>query len=332
MPEIARKPDSDRIRARLATLQQAPWLGAQKWWPQNVYHFAELTNVVSILESSELGCRDEARMKVDTASTNVLINTEQRWKSYARFYFRPRTPTQYQVEGFRPVSRYGTLGKHCPMLFILMFDSAEILTMQQTGFSDGNLAAGPNVGTDAAFFDALPFEKIYHEGQMPREAIRNLTFHRCAEVLVPGHVDLSALKFICCRSTAEYHTLWHSLSASVRNKLQKKFTVGAVPHVHFRFWTFVEDVSLEPKLVTFRFNPSSLTPGPFRAKATIISPVWGTRVWENAEYTTPPVLALNLGDDISAADYEVKLELDDNLAYHGIFKLPGDGLVVSANR
>jgi hypothetical protein len=333
MPEPQRKPDADRIRARLATLQQAEWLGTRKWWPQHVYHFAELKNLLAILESGVLGSRDDGRMVVDTASGQVLDHTEQRWKSYARFYFRPRTPTQYQVEGFRPPERYGTLGKHCPMLFILMFDSADILTRRQTEFSNGNLGAGaPEVGSNADFFDALPFERIYHEGPMPRDLVRSLTYHRCAEAIVPGRVDLSALKFICCRSDAEYHTLWHSLPAAIRTTFLKKFTIGAVPNVHFRYWTFVENVSLGARLATFRFNPSSYTPGPFHAKATFTSRTWGTRVWENAAYTTPPVLTLDLGADTVSAPYEAKLELDGNLAYRGHFKPSDDGIVVPTRR
>lgn len=332
MPE-PRKADAAQIRARLATLQQAAWLGARKWWPLHVYHFAELRNVVSILESGILACRDDGRMAIDTASGQVLDHTEQRWKGYARFYFRPRTPTQHQVEGFRPLGQYGSLGKHCPMLFILMFEADEILTRHDTEFSNGNLASGGvDVGSDAAFFDGLPFADIYHEGPMPRERIRHLTFHRCAEAVIPGRVDLGALKYVCCRSDAEYHTLWHSLSASARTQHQKKFTVGATPNVHFRFWTFVENVSLEPQLATFRFNPSSLTPGPFHAKATFTSKVWGTRTWEDAGYRTPPVLSLNLGQDTPMAAYEARLELDGNLAYRGTFKPTDNGIVVPTRR
>jgi hypothetical protein len=328
-----RKADAERIRAQLTALRHAPWLGSRTWWPQFVYHFAELRNVVSILESEVLVSRHDARMVVDTASGQVLDHTEQHWKQYARFYFRPRTPTQYQVEGFRPPNQYGSLGKHCPMLFILMFGADEILTRHDTSFSDGNLASGGvRVGSDAPFFEQLPFQDIYHEGAMPRDRIRHFTYHRCAEAIVPGRVDLDGLKFICCRSDAEYHTLWHSLSAAIRNRYQKKFTVGATPNVHFRYWTFVENVTLEPQLATFRFNPSSLAKGPFHARATFTSKIWGIRTWEDAAYHTPPSLALNLGAETPTAAYEARLELDGNLAYRGQFLPAENGIVLPIRR
>ncbi len=335
MPDPQRKPDAARIKARIATLQQADWLGSHKWWPQYVYHFAELKNVVAILTAGQLCCRNEHRMLVDTASSSVIANTEDHWKAYVRFYFRPRTPTQYQVEGFRPPTHYGTLGKHCPMLFILMFEAADILTLADTEFTNGNLAGSRlSVGRTADFFEALPFPSIYHEGSMPPDAKKELTFHRCAEVIVPGRVDLSALRYVCCRSDAEYSTLSAALPAAVRTQYLKKITSGAAANVHFRYWSFVESVSVEYRLVTFRFNPSSYTPGPFHAKATFTSPVWGVRIWENPAYSTnanQAKLAINLGE-VPLAAYEAKLELDGNLAYLGSFSPTADGILVPARR
>lgn len=333
MPDHARKPDADRIRAKLTALQQLPSLGSRSWWPLYVFHFAELKNAVSILESGSLACRNQNLMKVDTASPDVIGNTGNEWKAYARFYFRPRTPTQYQVEGFRPVGQFGSLGKHCPMPFILMFEAADVVTRATTAFSTGNMGVGtPQVGHDANFFEALPFERIYHEGPMPQETKSSIKYHRCAEVLVPGALDLDAVKYICCRSDAEYQTLWNSLSANTRTKFQNRFTVGANPHVHFRYWTFVESVTLEEALVTFRFNPSTITPGPFHAKVTITGPKLGTRTWENQAFTSQPVFQLGLGADAQPSNYDVTLELNGNVAYYGVFRLTESGLVGRAQR
>lgn len=331
MPEYARKAEAPRIQARLAALQVLPTLGSRNWWPLYVFHFAALPNAISILESGSLACRGHNLMKVDTASPNVIGNTGNQWKAFARFYFRPRTPTQHQVEGFRPVTQFGSLGKHCPMPFVLLFDAAEILTRESTLFSTGNMGVGtPEVGSDAAFFDALPFEQIYHDGPMPAETKSSIKYHRCAEVLVPGALDLEPLKYICCRSDAEYQTLWNSLSSNARTKYQNRFAIGANPHVHHRFWTFIESVTLETSSIIFRFNPSTYTPGPFHAKVTITgSAKFGIRTWEDQAFTTTgrTVFTLGLGADAPPSSYEVTLELNDDLAYRGIYRL-GESAVV----
>jgi hypothetical protein len=327
MPDGSRKPDAERIRGRLAALQTAAWLG-KKWWPKYVYHFAELRNAVSILESGQLLCRQRGAMRVDTASEQVLDATDEKWKGCARLYFRPRTPTQHQVEGFRPRGQYGSLGKHCAMPFVFMFDAEDVLTRESTKFSEGNLAAA-NVSVDvtADFFEQIPFEKVFHDGAMSATEKAAIKFHRCAEVLVPVCLELSALRYVWCRSPAEYQTLFNSLAAAKRRLYQKKFGVGAQADVHFRFWTFLEDVNLEPSRIVFRFNPSTKTPGPFHARATIISSQHGELVWEDAQFKTSPSFVLNLSVFTEPVDYTVRFELDDQLAYLGQFKASDRGLV-----
>lgn len=141
-----RKPDAARIEARLESLRQANWIGpARQWWPKYVFRFDDIQNAVRILQSGKVSCRAKRGEALETASQEVLGHTEETWKNHVRLYFRPRTPTQYQVEGFRPQGQFGSLQAHMPVPVFFLFDAKDILTRASTKFSNGNLAAHPEV-------------------------------------------------------------------------------------------------------------------------------------------------------------------------------------------
>ena len=96
-----------RIREHVAALKGAPWLGqARAWWPNCLFHCTDIRNVVRILNSGELLSRVQAKasntLEIDIASSDVIARTALEWQDYVRLYFRPKTPTQYNNEGFRP--------------------------------------------------------------------------------------------------------------------------------------------------------------------------------------------------------------------------------------
>src|SRR4051812_16057251 len=125
---IDRKPDSADIETFVDQLRQSPWLGpARQWWPKFLFHFASLDRV-QILETGKLLCRSRKPMARDTATPAVMSRTSDAWKDHVRLYFRPRTPTQFQIEGFRAPSDYGSLGQHMPVPVFFLFDAKEILT------------------------------------------------------------------------------------------------------------------------------------------------------------------------------------------------------------
>ena len=118
-----RKPDADKIEAHLAALRTASWLGAaRRWWPQFIFHFTDLQNVVSVLTQGKLLARSRCEIATDIASADVLANTNDAWKDYVRLYFRPRTPMQWHIEGIRPRGRLTSLKAHCPVpVFLLCY-------------------------------------------------------------------------------------------------------------------------------------------------------------------------------------------------------------------
>ena len=323
MPEIARKADAARIVAHLDALAASDWIGtARVWWPRYIFHFAELRNAVSILESGELIARSSRPMAVDTASPSVIGHTDDEWRRHVRFYFRPRTPTQYQCEGFRPVHRYGSAGAHSPMPFVFLFDAREVLTRESTRFSNGNLGKyGVTVGGSADFFEQLPFPEIYHDSAFSPENRDLIINRRHAEIIVPERIDLAPLRLIACRSAAEHQTLVNSLSPQALTRYLPKIATQGHGALHHRRWTYVDEVTLEYNRMLIRFNPSSATPGPFAAKIAIRSGAAGKLEWSDPAFNTSGPFTLNIPQHTTPTSYEIELTLDGNRAYLGRFSL-----------
>lgn len=196
------KQNARLIRQYLATLKKQGWMGtARSWWPDHVFHVTDILNAVQILREGALLSRTEALarelMETDNASPQIISQTEDRWKDYVRLYLRPRTPTHYQSEGFRPAD-LRSYDAHCPVPVCLLFDSYSVLSRSDTQFTDGNLASSPNVYSEASDLQKIPFEYVYHDSRFEPEERDKIIFHRNAEVIVPGELDLGSLRFIGC--------------------------------------------------------------------------------------------------------------------------------------
>lgn len=317
------KPDASAILDHIEALKKQPWLKAyQRWWPEHLFHFTDLTNAVSILSGGELLSRAELErtgtLGVDIASPDVISCTAPGWKEYVRLYFRPRTPTQYRNEGFRPVNQRELGGAHCPLPIVFMFDAKRILCQSRTRFSEGNLAANAIVGDTAGFFVSLPFEKIYHDAslwQFSDGEKRTIIFHRHAEVIVPRALDLSALKWIWCRSQAEFETFLFSLPEEVRRNWEKRIGVGSKPYLFYAKWSFVERVDLSASAIVLKFNPSE-TPGPFHARLEIEESETGiTYTWEDNGFYAQGSRDFDLSNLKHPERYQVSFRLDGQIAY-----------------
>lgn len=318
------KSDASIIRDRLNALLTATWLGPSRaWWPKYSFHFTDVTNAVNILSGGKLLCRSKGRIETDIASATVINQTDSIWKDYVRLYFRPRTPTQYHNEGFRPLNNRGVHQAHCPMPIFLLFDSHDLLTRETTHFSDGNVAAfSPQIGTDANFFSALPFEKIYHDSSLGESEKRSVIYHRHAEVLIPNELDLSSLKWIACRSEAELRTLTHLLPFDVWTKFQDKLKI--VRPLFFRRWTFVEKAELGQKLVRIWFNKSAIAPKPFAAYLDITDSVSNQKFyWKDDSYSADNELIVEIQQFDKDVAYTAKLSFDNAVAYSDYY-LPED--------
>jgi hypothetical protein len=195
-----------------ATLLTPRGHGYRSKWPKYLFHHASLANATSILEEGALLSRHDASALAhdDVAPAEVIARRTDAHR-YARLYFRPRTPTQYQVEGIRKTQDcyLNDPSNHVPILYMFMFSAESVLTLPGTQFSNGNMQS-PNSTFDGTndFFNALPFDKIFHEGRFDPSEKDSILKARCAEVLADSPLLLKDhLKFVLCRSEAERHTL-----------------------------------------------------------------------------------------------------------------------------
>lgn len=317
------KPDAGKILAHIECIKKQSWLTeSQRWWPDHLFHFTDILNAVKILNDgvmfSRLQLEKNKELITDIASKKVIESTDLKWKNYVRLYFRPRTPTQYNNEGFRPKDQR-KLESHCPVPIFFIFDSKTILINKTTSFSDGNLAADAQTGETSNFFLSLPFEKIYHDRGLTEGDKRNIIFHRHAEVIILKSLDLSSLKFIWCRSQAEFETLIYLLPSKIHQKWVKKIGVGNKSLLFYAYWSFIVKADLSTSIVSFTFNPSR-TPGPFHAELDIEEVE--TKVvysWEKKDFYTKDTLSFDLSNMTQPEHYVVKFRLDGRLAYQNSF-------------
>lgn len=69
-------------------------------WSGYIYHFTNLPNAIKVLSSSSILSRDSALAKLDSFddAAGSVVGRRDVAHAYARFYFRPQTPTQFYNE------------------------------------------------------------------------------------------------------------------------------------------------------------------------------------------------------------------------------------------
>ncbi|PEZ55076.1 MULTISPECIES: DarT ssDNA thymidine ADP-ribosyltransferase family protein [Bacillus cereus group] len=184
-----------------------------EWWSKYIYHFSHITNIASILNNGLLKCRNKAKTISDkslndNASSEVIGGTEEKYKDYVRFYFRPLTPTQYHNEGVRAKNEITNLGAHCPVPVFLLFDTA-MLDEPNVFFSYESLASHYRVPLHQGIkkLAEAPFNYIYHHESTHNLDGTQIRKHRHAEIVIKDQCDLQYLKKIVCRTKAEADTL-----------------------------------------------------------------------------------------------------------------------------
>jgi len=280
----ARKADAPRIRAHLDRLRARYERDPRRHtWPTSVFHVSDLKNAISILKTGELCSRkragDLAFLRTDAASRSIIDQSTYA-HTYARFYFRPCTPTQHNMEGIRPVADR-VRGAHCPVPVFFVFDAEELLTRHDARYTDGNFAASrSSVGDDAGFLASIPWDDVYHDEPLPSDPSRrqDVIHHRQAELLVPDSVDLESLREIVCRSGPERDTLLHVLGKPLRDKWESHVRiVRRGERLFFGDWAYVESVGL-------------LEDGAVQIKASSLKPrTYAVRVivWYGSHQTDP---------------------------------------------
>jgi hypothetical protein len=224
-----------------------------------LFHHTPLENAVSILNSGNLLSRagSEGVRKRDVADPQVISTTAAAYDS-VRLYFRPRTPTQYHLEGIRKPADLFKPGVHAPVIFIFVFDALTVLSRAGTKVSDGNMQSSyTNVYDTEEEFYGLDFASIYHDGPFDSQApsSRDIVRARCAETLTPSPLLIaSGLQAVLCRSPAERATLLHLLHPSVRSKWSDQIRVAAEPGLFDNRFAFVKSVDASKERILFALN------------------------------------------------------------------------------
>lgn len=296
----------------------------RRHWPARLFHHAPLENAVAILQAGFLRSRNDPLNPHprDVAAPDV-INTRADAHDYVRLYFRPKTPTQYSIEGIRKPNEcpYGEV-THAPFLVMFAFDARSVLCQPHVRFSDRNMQLGATVSGDTEeYFGQIPFEKVFSEGNTGGD--RSITDARSAEVLSSSPLSLpDCLREIYFRSEPERDTVLHMLGAQ-RETWAKMGHVSDALKVFQKRHTFVQEVSLTPEGITFLLNPRHDLA---KIKVTIsITDAAGGRV---ADFYNEALDARPPGNNrwiykhaFADGTYTVEIHLEGHLAYRAMIPL-----------
>jgi hypothetical protein len=325
MTKYQLKPDEQEIVNQIEQLKNASWLDkSRSWWPRFIFHFTNINNAIKILDCGKLRCRSElensGEMVTDNASTTIIQQTNDRWKDYVRMYFRPRTPTQYNNEGFRPEGQRD-LDSHCPVPIYFLFDSRQLLVRNNVFFSKGSLASGyTDIYSDASSFKEIPFQSVYHDSWFDIYERDTIIHHRQAEVVVPKELDLDNLKYIFCRSEAEYQTFVDLLDPEVYRLWESVIGTSNKAHLFLKSWIFVEKADLSKESINITFNLPTRSYDPVYIRIVINEIMTGKQyIWENSSYKVDVTLELSLSNLTAPESYRVQVFLDNQIMYSNVY-------------
>ncbi|MBG0790715.1 MAG: DUF4433 domain-containing protein [Desulfovibrionaceae bacterium] len=285
------------------------------WWARHVFHYTDVNNAARILESGRLLSRAQIEREdtefVDGACRSVIHHTLAAHKQFVRFYYRPRTPTQYRNEGIRPPEDRWEEA-HCPVPVFFLFDALDTMARDDAQYSNGNMGSGDvSYGPGRDDFLAIPFTKVFHDGTFDPHANPEIIFHRNAELLIPGEMDLSGLRWIACRSHGERSTLMHRMSPAARIRWGNAVRVGD-SSLFQKEWTFVDRVEIGERRFVFHFNPNSKCSRNLRSRVVLVRPDGTVAEIEN-ELSPRGKYTITLSEDYPFLN--VSLFLEDSLAY-----------------
>ena len=300
----------------------------RRHWPENLFHHAPLENAVAILRDGNLRSRnDPANTRPKDVAAPGVIDAQTHAHERVRLYFRPKTPTQWHIEGIRR-GRECTYGAatHAPMLIMFAFDARMILVRPDVQFTNKNAQLNPAVGESEAYFSDIPFSKVYSEGGTGGD--RSMTDARCAEVLPSSPLPLEpCLRAIYLRFEPERDTLLYLLG-DARNHWEKYCRVSDALKVFQKDYAFVQELRLTADGVVFRLNPRH-----DRANIEVKIDVWdniGQKVVDffndsHAPYPAPPHDVWIWRQNLVDGPYLVEIQLEKCLAYRGVIEV-GDSL------
>ncbi|MCT7973676.1 DUF4433 domain-containing protein [Laspinema olomoucense] len=201
-------------------------------WKGYIYHFTHVENAVSIIQAEKLQARNYCPNFCDSAGSNLIGQTVNDVKNFARFYFRPKTPTQWHNEALG--KRRNNIYALCPVPIFFRFNLKKVLQTQgsRCALSNGNLAsASSNYGNTANFVEQyFDFDNVYSTikevGQetFMRAAQQEFIVHHCLDFTQLNLEDIT----IVCRTEQDRQTLLNLVGKDSKYASQIKIEEDAV--------------------------------------------------------------------------------------------------------
>lgn len=320
-----------------------------RWWPKYFYHFTDIKNALGIIDKGWIYGRQEAvvnnLMETDNASPSVISVSQNKIQGYARLYFRPRTPTQYHNEGYKPEHiRSADINANCPVPIFFFLDSVTVLNTDGVKFSETSCAGQHdlNLLSGAEEFKNLPFSKIYHDGPFSSMERDDIVRHRHAEVVrLNGLPIKDAIKGIVCRSAAEKQTLLYMLKTQYPKSYQTYQPIirySPELNLFFNNGIFIKTVEYNEGKIKIEFNDPEKRYGKLKSegndvnfKATVHYIKYGNiinRVSFDAVLDYADIRSVNLNIENQDSKIAiVEIRFDDNLMYKNILNMDTEDLL-----
>ncbi len=199
----------------------------QQWseWKGSIYHFSHIDNAVEIIRNRKIQSRKKAVKTSDSAGKGV-IDLRHDAHDYARFYYRPHTPTQFYNEFLGKNTTDGYSSKNygwvswydkarglgfpkCPIPIFFKFSLKEVLFKEEKKcfISNGNMQTSlTQFGSIEKMINKFGFDDLYYTPQQyaTKEDYNRYRNYAQQEFLVKDELsfdDLSDFEIVCPSET-----------------------------------------------------------------------------------------------------------------------------------
>lgn len=296
--------------------------GYQKWWTKFVFHYNDINNIVSILNSGKLYSRDKVKelklLKTDIANDDVINHTSEKVDKYARLYFGAKTPTMYNNEGLIPKNDIKN-NAHCPIPIFLLFGFVDVLSLDEIWFSNGNMGVNNiEVYNDITKLDSLEWKYIYHRESLYQvDNARHINYCRNAEVLVKHELNVyDALKWICVRSKADKDSLLNLVSKPTKKKIKDKIKIFTSDGLFHNKRLYINSVEIDNKQINIEFTNANNQEFILSGIATSLSD--GKVLNKTKSFKIKSNIKFILDGLDSSIGIHFVLKIDENIVYDNI--------------
>ncbi|WP_323823360.1 DarT ssDNA thymidine ADP-ribosyltransferase family protein [Algoriphagus sp. C2-6-M1] len=188
-------------------------------WKGSIYHFTHIDNAVEIIKNRKIQSRNRATIQGDAAGN--VVHRRGDAHNYARFYFRPQTPTQFYNEFLGKNTTDGYPGKNgwvswyerarglgfpkCPVPIFFRFSLKEVLFKydDKCCISNGNMQTNATkFGSIDTMIDKFGFDDLFYtpEQYATKEDYNRYRNYAQQEFLVRDELlfnDLADFEIVC---------------------------------------------------------------------------------------------------------------------------------------